>query len=284
MNILVSGSSGYIGSNFINTFENKYNFFKFSLQENTIDTIDFKNIDIVLHCAALVHQKTEYDYKTYYDINVQYPITLAKKAKAHGVKHFIFISTIAVYGEDTELLTENTKCNPVTAYGKSKLEAEGQLLELSDDNFIVSIVRPPMVYGKNAPGNIDSLTDLVKKVPILPFAGITNQRSFVYIGNLISLIDKIIGKKVSGIFLASDNTSISTTYLIEHIAKALNKSVYLVQIPFFATFLKIVKPSLYKRLYGNLEVDNDITKKILDYKNPYNTEDGIKYMIHGETI
>jgi UDP-glucose 4-epimerase len=282
MNILVTGSSGYIGSNFINAFENKYNFFKFSLQENSIDTIDFKNTDIVLHCAALVHQKTEYDYKTYHDINVQYPITLAKKAKGHGVKHFIFISTIAVYGEDTELLTENTKCNPITPYGKSKLKAERQLLELSDDNFTVSIVRPPMVYGKSAPGNIEALINLIKKVPILPFSGITNQRSFVYIGNLISFIDRIIEKKVSGIFLASDNTSISTTYLIKYIAKALDKPLYLIQVPLFATFLKIVKPTLYKRLYENLEVNNDITKKTLDYKNPYSTENGIKYMIHGE--
>jgi UDP-glucose 4-epimerase len=284
MNILVTGSSGYIGSNFINTFENKYNFFTFSLQKNTIDTIDFKNTDIVLHCAALVHQKTEYDYKIYHEINVDYPVTLAQKAKKNGVKHFIFISTIAVYGEDTELVTENTKCSPVTPYGKSKLEAEGQLLELSDDNFIVSIVRPPMVYGKNAPGNIDSLINLIKKVPVLPFANIENQRSFVYIGNLICLIGKIIEKKVSGIFLASDNTPISTTYLIAHIAKALHKSVYLVQIPFFTTFLKILKPSLHKRLYENLEVDNDITKKMLDYKNPYYTENGIKYMIDGKTI
>jgi len=282
MSILITGSSGYIGSNFIYTFKKKYNFLKFSAQKNSIDTIDFKNIDIVLHCAALVHQKTEYNYKTYYDINVQYPIALAKKAKECGVEHFIFISTIAVYGEKYESLTENTKCNPTTPYGKSKLEAEGQLLELNDDNFIVSIVRSPMVYGKNAPGNIDSLIDLIKKVPILPFASITNQRNFVYIGNLIYLFDKIIEKKISGIFLPSDNTAISTTYLIKQIAKALNKSVYLIQVPFFATFLKILKPSLYKRLYGNLVVDNHMTKKILDYTNPYSTEDGIKCMIHGE--
>ena len=282
MNILVTGSSGYIGSNFINAFKNKYNFFKFSLQENSIDTLDFKNTDIVLHCAALVHQKTEYDYEKYYDINVQYPITLAKKAKNYGVTHFIFISTIAVYGEECELLTEDTKCNPITPYGKSKLEAEKQLLALADNNFIVSIVRPPMVYGKNAPGNINSLTGLLKKVPILPFAAIRNQRSFIYIGNLIYLIDCIIVKNVNGIFLASDDKSLSTTYLIKHIAKALNRSIYLVQVPLFPTFLKILKPSLYKRLYGNLMVDNNLTKKTLDYSNPYTIEDGIKYMIHGE--
>ncbi len=284
MDILVTGSSGYIGSNFINVFENKYNFFKFSLQENDIDTLNLKNIDIILHCAALVHQKIEYDYKTYYDVNVQYPIILAKKAKENGVKQFIFISTIAVYGEEKEEINKKTACTPITPYGKSKLEAEKQLKELSDENFVVSIIRPPMVYGEDAPGNIRSLINLVKKVPVLPFSGITNKRSFIYIGNLIYLIDKIIEKKIDGVFLASDDTSISTTYLIELIAKELNKKVFLVKIPFFESLLKVLKPSLHKRLYESLEVDNSAAKEVLNYKNPYSVEDGINYMIHGENI
>ena len=284
MNILVTGSSGYIGSNFIYTFKNKYNFFKFSLQENDIDTLNLKSIDIILHCAALVHQKTEYDYKTYYDINVQYPITLAKKAKENGVKQFIFMSTIAIYGEEKENINKKTAYNPITPYGKSKLEAERQLEELNDENFTVSIIRSPMIYGKDAPGNIKSLINLVKKIPILPFANIPNKRSFIYIGNLIYLINRIIEKKIDGIFLASDNTSISTTYLIKLIAKELNKKVYLVKIPFFTTFLKILKPSLHKKLYKSLEIDNSATKEILNYKNPYSIKDGIKYMIHGETV
>lgn len=284
MNILVTGSSGYIGSNFIDTFEKEYHFFKFSLQENAIDTLNLEKIDTILHCAALVHQKIEYDYKTYDDVNVQYPITLARKAKESGVKQFIFISTIAVYGEDKKDINEKTTYAPITPYGKSKLEAERQLEELNDENFIVSIIRPPMVYGKDAPGNIRSLITLVKKVPILPFAKIDNKRSFVYIGNLIHLINKIIKKKIAGIFLVSDDKSISTTYLIELIAKELNKKKYLVKIPFFESLLKMLKPSLYKRLYENLEVNNSASKEVLKYKNLYSTEDGIKYMIHGEII
>ncbi|MCK5539156.1 MAG: NAD-dependent epimerase/dehydratase family protein [Bacteroidales bacterium] len=282
MDILVTGSSGYIGSNFINIFKNKYNFFKFSLQENDIDTLNLKNIDTILHCAALVHQKIEYDYKTYYAINVQYPIILAKKAKENGVKQFIFISTIAVYGEEKEEINKKTACTPITPYGKSKLEAEKQLKELCDENFIVSIIRTPMVYGKDAPGNIKSLINLVKKIPVLPFSGITNKRSFIYIGNLIYLIDKIIEKKIDGVFLASDDTSISTTYLIEQIAKELDNKIYLVKIPFFESLLKSLKPSLHKRLYENFEVDNTSSKKILNMENTYSVEQGIHFMIHGE--
>jgi len=282
-NLLITGSSGYLGSSFINQFQDKYDFFKFSLLKDSIENINFENIDRVLHCAALVHQKEECQYSEYYDINVKYPIDLAKKAKESGVKQFVFISTIAVYGDNNILLKEDTDCNPVTLYGKSKLEAEQELKKLEDDNFTISIVRPPMVYGKDAPGNIASLINIIKKVPLLPFARIKNRRSFVYIGNLCHLIDIIYEKKRSGIFLASDDKSISTTKLIELIAKNLDKKVYLIKIPFFQELLKLMKPSLYKRLYESLEVDNSLTKEVLEFENLYSVEEGIKLMIKGST-
>ena len=284
MKLLITGSNGYLGSTFLNQYKNKYSFEKFSLLNQKLKDINFDSIDIILHCAALVHQKVEHSYEKYHEINVEYPIKLAKLAKQNGVKQFIFISTIAVYGEDIQKLDENTTSNPITPYGKSKLEAENQLLELNDDNFVVSIIRPPMIYGKNAPGNIDSLIKLVKKLPILPFGKIDNKRSFISIQNLCYIIDEIIMQQKSGIFLASDDESISTSKLIELIAKNLDKKIYLIKIPFFETLLKLVKPSFHKRLYGSLEVDNTLTKEKLNLKNPYSVEDGIRTMIKGENI
>ncbi len=285
--VLVTGATGYLGSNFIDMFYDKYEFLQFSLQKESIEHIDFHDVDVVLHCAALVHQKMEYSYEKYYEINIEYPVNLAKKAKAFGVKQFVFISTIAVYGEGEQLLYENTECNPVTSYGGSKLEAEMQLQALEDDNFIVSIIRPPMIYGENAPGNIDSLVRLIKKVSVLPLGEIDNKRSFVYVGNLCHLIDVLIENKQNGIFLASDDKAISTTRLIELIAKELDRKVYLVKVPFFGTLLKVVKPSFHKRLYGSLEVDNKLTMNRLFGEAqdtlPYSVEDGIKFMIHGES-
>jgi len=317
MEILVTGSNGYLGSCFINQYKNKFSFKSFSLLTQKLEDLDFDNIDIILHCAALVHQKTEYSYEKYHEINVDYPLKLARLAKQNGVKQFVFISTIAVYGEEKEKLDENTICNPITSYGKSKLEAEKELLKLSDDNFIVSIIRPPMIYGKNAPGNIDSLVKLVKKLPIIPLGGIENKRSFISIQNLCHLVDVVIGfhfkhgmtrdvkhgmtekchselgsesqkechhELDSGshnIFLASDDESLSTTRLIELIAKNLAKKVYLFKIPLFKTLLKLVKPSFHKRLYGSLEVDNSITKEKLNLKNPYTVEEGIALMLEG---
>lgn len=198
------------GSSFINQYKNKYEFEKFSLLNQKIEDIKFDNINVILHCAALVHQKVEHSYEKYYEINVIYPVKLAKLAKQNGIKQFVFISTIAVYGEDEEKLNENTICNPISHYGKSKLEAEKQLLELNDENFVVSIIRPPMIYGNNAPGNIDSLVKLVKKVPILPLSNIQNKRTFISIENLCYIINEVILQKKSGIFLASDDESLST--------------------------------------------------------------------------
>ena len=282
MKIIVTGSNGYLGSNYINQYKNKYKFEKFSLLNQKLEDISFDNIDIVLHCAALVHQKVEHPYEKYYEINVDYPLKLAKLAKQNAVKQFVFISTIAVYGEDLEKLNENTICNPITPYGKSKLEAEKQLLELNNEDFVVSIIRPPMVYGKNAPGNIDSLIKLVKKLPIIPLGKIENKRSFISIQNLCHIIDEIISKQKSGVFLTSDDEPISTTKLCELISKNLDKKIYLVKIPFFESLLKIFKPSFHKRLYGSLEVDNTITKQKLNLQNPYSVEDGIKLMINCE--
>lgn len=281
-NVLVTGSNGYLGSSFINQYKSKYSFEKFSLLSQKLEDINFDGVNIVLHCAALVHQKVEHSYEKYHEINVEYPVKLAKLVKQNGVKQFVFISTIAVYGEEKEKLDENTICNPITPYGKSKLEAENELLKLNDDTFIVSIIRPPMIYGKNAPGNIDSLVKLVKKVPIIPLGGIENKRSFISIQNLCHLVDVVIEQQKSGVFLASDDEPLSTSKLIELIAKNLDKKIYLVKIPFFETLLKVIKPSFHKRLYGSLEVDNSITKEKLNLKNSYSVEDGIRLMICGE--
>jgi nucleoside-diphosphate-sugar epimerase len=282
MNILVTGSNGYLGSSFINQYRNKYKFEKFSLLTQKLKDVNFEGINTVLHCAALVHQKTEHSYEKYQEINVEYPVKLAKLAKQNGVKQFIFISTVAVYGEDVEKIDENTRCNPITPYGKSKFEAEKQLLELNDKNFIVSIIRPPMIYGKNAPGNIDSLVTLVRKIPIIPLGQINNKRSFIYIDNLCYIIDVLITQEKEGIFLASDDNSLSTSVLIELIAKNLDKKIYLIKIPFFESLLKLLKPSFHKRLYSNFEIDNTISRKKLNLKNPYTAIEGIKLMIKGK--
>ena len=252
-NILLTGSNGFVGSYFKDNYNEKYNIDTFSFLNDKLEDLNLSNTNTIIHLSALVHQMGGASEKEYEHVNVIQTLDLAKKAKASGVSHFIFMSTVAVYGVETGVIKKDTKCNPITDYGKSKLKAEQELLKLEDDNFKISIVRPPIVNGHNAPGNMKSLISLVDKVPILPFGNIQNKRSMVYVGNLCHLIDEIMVQEKAGIFLASDDEPLSTTRLIELIANGLDKKVYLIKIPFFESLLKLVKPSFHKRLYESLE-------------------------------
>lgn len=283
MKILLTGSTGFIGNYFINKYNKNFEIKKFSFLNDNFDTLNLIGVNTIVHLSALVHQMGGATKEKYEKINVTQTIDLAKKAKESGVKHFIFMSTVKVYGEETNnVYTEESVCNAEDEYGKSKLKAEEELQKLEDKNFIVSIIRTPIVYGYGVKANIKNLISLVYKVPILPFGKIQNKRSIVYIGNLCHLIDVLIEKQKSGIFLASDDKSISTTRLIELISKELKKNSHLVKIPFFETLFKIVKPNFHKRLYESLEVDNKLTKELLDLKNPYSVEDGVNFMIKGK--
>lgn len=283
--LLITGSSGFIGNYFINKYKNKYNIKTFSFLKDDINSLDCNGIAIVFHLSALVHQMGGASASEYKRVNVTQTLNIAQKAKESGIKQFVFMSTVKVYGEETtRKYTENSICSPKDEYGKSKFTAELELRKLEDENFKVSIIRTPIVYGYGVKANIKSLVNLTNKVPVLPFGKIENKRSMVYIGNLCHLVDKVIKQQKSGIFLASDDEPLSTTRLIELIAKNLDKKICLIKIPFFESLLKLLKPSFYKRLYGSLEIDNTITKEKLNLKNPYSVEEGIKYMIKGENI
>ena len=284
MKVLVTGASGFLGNYFINKYSSTYTLKTFSFLKDNFESLNVKGVKVVIHLSALVHQMGGASHKEYESVNVTQTLELAHKAKERGVKHFIFMSSIKVYGEETNVAySEVTPCKPNDEYGKSKLKAENELLKLESDTFKVSIIRTPIVYGYGVKANIKNLIALVQKMPVLPFGNIQNKRSMVYVGNLCHLVDTIIEKKQGGIFLATDDKPMSTTRLIELIAQELDKKVYLLNIPLFPWLLKKLKPSFYKRLYESLEVDNAKTREILNLKNPYSVEEGIRYMIQRES-
>ena len=284
MTVLLTGSSGFLGTYFKNRYMDKYLIKTFSFLKDDLKSLHVSDVNVVVHLSALVHQMGLMPSASEYErVNVIQTLDLAKKAKESGVGQFIFMSTVKVYGEETkEIYTESFTCKPEDEYGKSKLRAENGLLELEDENFKVSIIRTPIVYGKGVKANIKNLIKLIKKVPLLPFGDIKNKRSMVYIGNLCHLIDEVIKQKKSGVFLAADDQALSTTKLIDLIAKSLDKKIFLVTIPLFETFLKLLKPTFHKRLYGSLEVNNSETKQKLSLKNPFTVEEGIELMLQGE--
>lgn len=283
MKILLTGATGFIGHYFTNKYSDLYNIRTFSFLRDDFENLDLQGIETVIHLSSLVHQMNGSSIDEYEKVNVTQTLYLAEKAKYAGVRHFVFMSTVKVYGEETSApYHENSPCAPHDNYGKSKCKAEQELQKLGDDRFIISIIRTPIVYGNGVKANIKNLLALVYKVPVLPLGGIENKRSMVYVGNLCHLIECVIKQQQPGIFLANDNKPISTTFLVESIAKEFNKKRYLIKIPLFETLLKLIKPNIHKRLFGSLEVDNTLTKKRLMLVNPYTTEAGIHFMIHGE--
>lgn len=282
MKILLTGASGFIGSHFIQ-HSISHKIIPFSFHNDNISTLNLSDFDAVVHLAALVHHMNGADSKEYERINVIQTLELAQKAKKDGIKQFIFMSTVKVYGEECDIAyTEATPCHPQDDYGKSKLLAEQELQKLSDRHFKVSIIRTPIVYGAGVKGNIKNLIDLIQKMPILPFGNTQNQRSMVYVGNLCALIESVLEQHADGIFLACDDTSLSTSEFIRKIAVALEKKLYLIQIPLFETALQYLKPSFQKRLFENLIVDNTLTKERLKFHNTYTIEEGINTMLQGK--
>lgn len=245
MKIIITGKTGYISNNLSRFLNSKGHIAETISVRNGADNIDFKDIDAVIHCAAIVHKK-ESDYADKYEaINHRLTINIAKKAKSQGVKHFVFMSSMSVYGNNVTEITMDTPLCPATLYGKTKLMAERDLQKLRDKNFTVTIIRPPMVYGKGCPGNYTRLSRLAKKLPVFPYTD--NKKSMIYIDNLSYIVADIIENQIKGIILPMDNKYVSTSDM----ATAVNKNIRLSKS--MGAMLKLFKNiSIVKKAFGTL--------------------------------
>ena len=246
------------------------------------------NVDVVVHLAARVHvmHDTAVDSLTEFrKVNVEGTLNLAMQAAKAGAKRFIFISTIGVNGNATDFdnpFTEENLPRPHDPYSVSKLEAEQGLHKLADEvGLEIVIIRPPLVYGSGAPGNFGRIINVLQRHMPLPLGAIHNKRSFVFVGNLVSLILRCIEHPaaVNEIFLVADGRDISTTELFQGCALALGVKVWLVPVP--QTLLKLGayllgKRDLSQRLCGNLQVDITKARILLDWTPPISVPDGLK--------
>lgn len=280
--ILITGAGSFVGRNFIDNSVYK-SVDEISLFDNKPEDIDFSNYDIVIHLVAIVHQSKRIKDDKYFKINRDLCLEIAEHARNGGVKQFIFLSTVKVYGEfipNSGPWNEVSSCLPEDSYGKSKYEAEVALRKMETTNFIVSIIRTPLVYGVGVKANMLSILKLVDRFPVLPLAKVNNKRSFTSAENLVAFIDRIIERRVSGIFIAMDEKPLSTTDLVILISRYLNKRVFLFRMPeFIVKAGKYLIPKIFDRLYGSFEMDNSKTLQELNFKAPLSTEAGIEKMV-----
>lgn len=246
------------------------------------------DVDVVVHLAARVHVMNDRSVDPlaeFRKVNVDGTLNLARQAAKAGVKRFIFISSVKVNGEHTEAgkpFNEDATPNPQDAYGISKHEAEQGLLKIAQETGMdVVIIRPPLVYGAGVKANFASMMRAVRRGMPLPLGAIHNKRSFVYVGNLVSMIMCCIDHPAAAnqVFMVSDRHDLSTTELLRCCAKALGVQARLLPIPQKMLELGAAllgKRDVAQRLCGNLQVDNTKARTMLGWTPPFSVADGLK--------
>ncbi len=298
--VLVTGSSGFVGAHVVREFIsqgfevigiNRSVKTNPHLIKNITHDTDWSDVlegvEIIIHCAAAVHQmKSSEDVLiSYEELNVLGTLNLARQASKKNVKRFIFLSTIKVNGEETfdkKFYADDTP-RPTDPYGQSKARAETGLQKIARlTKMDIVIIRPPLVYGPNPKGNLNKLAlNILNGLP-LPFGAVDfNFRSMVYVGNLVNFITVCAEHEQAKnqIFLISDDDDMSTLILIKKVSKALGKSPKLIKIP--ENILRILFKLLGRqeyicRLLGNLRVDILKNKRLLDWQPKYTVDEGIK--------
>ena len=274
--ILITGANSYIGMSFekyMAQWPEKYQVDTVDMIDGTWRQKDFSGYDCIYHVAGIAHSDSgkisPEKAKLYYAVNTDLTVETAKKAKADGVKQFVFMSSAIVYGESapigkTKVITKDTPVSPANSYGDSKVQAEKGILPLNDDSFKVVILRPPMIYGPGSKGNYPVLSKLARKLPVFP--KVDNQRSMLYINNLMEFVRLMVENEEQGIFWPQNAEYSNTTELVQLIAQTHGKKIMI--IPGFAWALELLShiTGLVNKAFGSLSYDVEMSKYTQDYR------------------
>jgi UDP-4-keto-D-QuiNAc 4-reductase len=300
MTILVTGANGFVGSKLVETLAERGNQVVActraipvaqpesaainirlcsvgALSSETDWTGALDGVNVVIHCAAKVHDMRDTDnYDLFQAVNVDGTMALARQAEQAGVKRFLFLSTLKVHGEASPAgrpFVEDDHPAPTDAYSQSKYDAEIALRALARTSSMeLVIVRPPLVYGPGVKANFRSLMNAVNRSLPLPFAGITgNRRSLVSIYNLVDFLICVAQHPdaANEAFLINDDEDLSTAQLLRKIAEALDKRLYAVRVPpsmLLAAAKLLGKQQAMQRLTSDLVVDISKSKQLLGWR------------------
>lgn len=280
MKILITGQKGSIANHIRKSWTEKDLHFV-SFRQDSFENKIFKGIDVIIHLAGITGSSNKYSRTDYMYVNCEKTVQFARQAKQSGVKHFIFISTLRVYGKPNQegVWNENTPCNPVDDYGYSKREAELGLMKLSSESFTVCILRIPLVYGRETRGKFLKLLRIIDVMLILPFGGIANTRYYLHIDLLLQYLSKIVHQAAGGYLIAQDQDPISTSSLVKLFASRLKKKRVFFSLPkWFIRVLAGSKIAFLESFFGSYVLENRETLKQLSFSPVSSGNKGLEEM------
>ena len=227
-NILIIGKDSYIGeslNNWLSRYPDKYKANIVSPLDYKWKEVDFSKYDTVVDFAGIAHINNvkESMRELFYSVNRDLTIEIAEWSKKQGIKHFILFSSMNVYGDYCNNITDRNSENPTSFYGDSKYQGDLGVKKLEDANFVVSYLRPPFVYGKGCKGNYKVISSIAKKTPIFPTY--KNKKSMIYIDNLCEFVRLVIDEQLGGVLTPQNKELVSTADLVREIAKVNGKNI-----------------------------------------------------------
>ena len=310
MTVLVTGASGFVGRNLVAELLGRSIKVRAAVRAGGTATFPFAGAELVvlsgsgfaatdwadavagcravIHLAArahVVHDIHEEPAKMFHLANVDFTRSCAAAAASAGVERFIFMSSVGVHGgaSGARPFHADSDLAPHTPYARSKADAELALAEVvCRSGMALTVIRPPLVYGLEAPGNFGALVRAVASGWPLPLGRVTrNQRSFVAIDNLVDLIVTCLDRPAAAnrTFLVSDGEDLSTVDLLRRLGAAMKQPARLLPVPVgvLAFGAKLLgKPDMFQSLCGSLQVDMRKTQELLDWCPPIGVDEGLK--------
>lgn len=272
--ILITGAGSYIGTSverWLNRpgFSGLYHVETIDMKGEGWKQHEFTGYDTVFHVAGIAHadigKVTAEQKKGYYRVNCDLAVETAEKAKKEGVKQFIYMSSIIIYGEGTSVrknrvITGKTEPSPSSFYGDSKWMAEKKLRPLDCESFHVAVLRPPMIYGEGGRGNYRMLKKIALKSPVFP--DFPNQRSMLHIDNLCEYVRRLAESSEGGVFFPQDSKCWRTADLVAQIGREHGKKVHLIKGFNWGIYLLGLLPGktgrMVNKAFGSLTYEKSI--------------------------
>ena len=274
--ICIAGAKSYIGvslKNYLSQWPDQYEISMLATRGLKPEKSIFEGVDVVFCAAGIAHiRETRENRQLFFDVNRDLVTALAEAAKEAGVKQFILMSSMSVYGLQAGRIEKNTVPHPKTAYGLSKYEADERIAALEDQRFKFCCLRPPMVYGENCTGNYRALRKIALTSPIFP--DYANRRSMIYVGNLCEFIKDCVDRERRGLYFPQNAEYVDTSRMVKLIAEEHGHSIRLTKL--FNWAIRLLPFGPMEKAFGDLIYEAD------DTVDKWSFEESVKLSERGE--